>query len=123
MKGSRILAGIVAVLALVGLAARADAQAYHRWYLAEGAANAFFNETILIGNPNAATARVTIRLLPEGQPPHTPITFDVRCSTGPILIPVASSPASRRRVYHRPRRNDWGTSSQPARHRTGARSG
>ena len=41
MKGSRIDAGIVAVLALVGLVGRAEAQAYRRWYLAEGAANSF----------------------------------------------------------------------------------
>src|SRR4029079_2224953 len=27
--------------------------------------------------PNATAAHVTIRLLPEGQPPHAPITFDV----------------------------------------------
>ena len=75
MKGSRIVAAIVAVLALVGVVASAEAQAYRRWYLAEGAANAFFNDTILIGNPNATAANVTIRLLPEGQPPFTPQTL------------------------------------------------
>ncbi len=79
MKGSRIVAAIVAVLALVGIVGSAEAQAYRRWYLAEGAANTFFNETILIGNPNATAANVTIRLLPEGQPPFD--AADVRrCS-------------------------------------------
>ena len=81
MKGSRIVtrivSGMIALFALAGLVTSAEAQAYHRWYLAEGAANTFFNETILIGNPNATAAHVTIRLLPEGQPPHAPITFDV----------------------------------------------
>lgn len=71
--GSRIVAGIVAVAALIGVTVvDAEAQAYRRWYLAEGAANTFFNETILIGNPNATAANVTIRLLPEGQPPLAP---------------------------------------------------
>ena len=64
MKGSRIVAGIIVVLAMAGIVASAEAQGYRRWYLAEGAANTFFNETILIGNPNAAPANVTIRLLP-----------------------------------------------------------
>jgi lysophospholipase L1-like esterase len=77
MKGSRIVAGIVAVLALMGLAGRAEAQNYRRWYLAEGAANTFFNETILIGNPNATAANITIRLLPQDQPPLTPIAIVV----------------------------------------------
>ncbi len=77
MKGSRIVAGMVAVLALVGVVASAEAQAYRRWYLAEGAANGFFNDTILIGNPNATAANVTIRLLPQGQPPFTPQTLVV----------------------------------------------
>ncbi|MEO5821669.1 MAG: GDSL-type esterase/lipase family protein [Vicinamibacteraceae bacterium] len=70
--GSRIVAGIVAAVALLGIAAGAEAQAYRRWYLAEGAANTFFNDFILIGNPNSTAANVTIRLLPEGQPPFAP---------------------------------------------------
>ena len=77
MKGSRIVAAMVAVLALVGIVGSAEAQAYRRWYLAEGAANTFFNETILIGNPNAAPANVTIRLLPEFGPAVTVPTFQV----------------------------------------------
>ena len=56
MRGSRIVAGIVVALALIGMARSAEAQAYRRWYLAEGAANGFFNDTILIGNPNATAA-------------------------------------------------------------------
>jgi len=65
MKGSRIVmrivTGMVVVLALVGVVASAEAQAYRRWYLAEGAANTFFNDTILIGNPNATAANVLRR--------------------------------------------------------------
>ena len=86
MKGSRIVAAMVAVLALVGLVGRAEAQAYRRWYLAEGAANTFFNETILIGNPNATAANVTIRLLPEGQPPFTPQTLVVQPTSRATFI-------------------------------------
>jgi lysophospholipase L1-like esterase len=72
--GSRIVATVaLALLSAGGLAQDADAQTYRRWYLAEGAANTFFNDTILIGNPNATAANVTIRLLPEGQPPLDPI--------------------------------------------------
>ena len=83
---------VVAFAALVAGARPAEAQNYRRWYLAEGAANTFFNETILIGNPNATVANVTIRLLPEGQPPFTPqqivvpatsrYTFNVNGVTG-----------------------------------------
>ncbi len=83
--GSRIVkqlvTGMVAALALIGAVTTAEAQAYRRWYLAEGAANTFFNESILIGNPNAAAANVTIRLLPEGPPPLAPI---------PIVVPATS---------------------------------
>jgi lysophospholipase L1-like esterase len=76
--GSRIVATLVLALTLAGILPRtAAAQAYHRWYLAEGAANTFFNETISIGNPAATPAAVTITLLPEGQPPHAPIPFTV----------------------------------------------
>jgi lysophospholipase L1-like esterase len=68
--GSRIAATLGLALTLaVGLIGDAEAQAYRRWYLAEGAANTFFNDTILIGNPSSTPANVTIRLLPEGQPP------------------------------------------------------
>ncbi len=49
----------------------AEAQAHRRWLLAEGAANDFFDEEILIGNPNATAANVTITLLPEVFPGET----------------------------------------------------
>src|SRR5688500_20187420 len=76
--GSRIVATLALALTLAaGLAQDAEAQAYRRWYRAEGAANTFFNDFILIGNPNSTAANVTVRLLPEGQPPHDPITFPV----------------------------------------------
>jgi lysophospholipase L1-like esterase len=83
--GSRIVkqlvAGMVAVLAVLGTVTTAEAQAYRRWYLAEGAANTFFNETILIGNPSATPANVTIQLLPEGQPPLAPIPIVVAATS------------------------------------------
>jgi lysophospholipase L1-like esterase len=85
--GSRIAATLALALTLVGgLATTADAQAYRRWYLAEGAANTFFNETILIGNPSATDANVTIRLLPEGQPPFTPQTLVVKATSRATFI-------------------------------------
>jgi lysophospholipase L1-like esterase len=78
MISGKVLAALAAAIAgIAAVAAPAEAQTYRRWYLAEGAANGFFNETILIGNPNAAEAHVTIRLLPEGQPPFTPQTLTV----------------------------------------------
>jgi lysophospholipase L1-like esterase len=73
---ARAIAVALVVWLLAGLGV-AEAQSYRRWYLAEGAANGFFNETILIGNPNATAANVTIRLLPEGALPLTPITIQV----------------------------------------------
>jgi len=78
IRGTRLVAALAAAaLGLVAGATPAVAQTYRRWYLAEGAANGFFNETILIGNPNAAEAHVTIRLLPQGQPPFAPQTLTV----------------------------------------------
>jgi hypothetical protein len=55
--------------------ASAQAQTYRSWILAEGAANSFFDEEILIGNPNATPANVTITLLPEsgGIPIQQPV--------------------------------------------------
>ena len=95
MKRMRSAAGAIAAVMVAWLLAGlgvAEAQNYRRWYLAEGAANAFFNETILIGNPNPTVANVTIRLLPEAAAPMAPIaiqvgatsryTFDVNAVTG-----------------------------------------
>ncbi len=50
---------------------------YTYWILAEGAANSFFDEEILIGNPNASPASVKITLLPEGGAPVVVPTFQV----------------------------------------------
>ncbi|MPY89703.1 MAG: hypothetical protein GEU99_17495 [Luteitalea sp.] len=50
---------------------------YLHWYLAEGAQNAVFDEEILIANPNAENAQVTVTLLPEpgaGTETTVPIT-------------------------------------------------
>jgi lysophospholipase L1-like esterase len=74
---SRIVGLIVALAACAAVVPDAQAQTYRRWYLAEGAANGFFNDTILIGNPSDTAAQVTIRLLPEGQPPFAPQTIAV----------------------------------------------
>ncbi len=56
------------------------AQSYTRWLLAEGAANAFFEEEILIANPNAATAQVRITFLLPSAPPITD-TFTMAASS------------------------------------------
>jgi lysophospholipase L1-like esterase len=75
--GSRVWAALLGAACLLAAAEPAAAQNYRRWYLAEGAANTFFGDAILIGNPGATAANVTIRLLPEGQPPFTPQTITV----------------------------------------------
>lgn len=57
-------------LLVLGLAAPASAQtvppAQSTWYLAEGATNAFFEEDILIGNPNASAADIKVTYLRAG---------------------------------------------------------
>jgi lysophospholipase L1-like esterase len=75
--GKRLAVLLTGAACLLAAAEPAAAQTYRRWYLAEGAANTFFNDTILIGNPSATDAAVTIRLLPEGQPPATPVQITV----------------------------------------------
>lgn len=55
----------------------ADPVKYTYWILAEGAANDFFDEDIVIGNPNAEIAAVTITLLPEGGAPIDVPPFNV----------------------------------------------
>src|SRR5215510_2903034 len=78
IRGKCLAAALAAAfVGIAALAAPAAAQNYRKWYLAEGAANGFFNETIAIGNPNPTPASVTIRLLPEGQPPFAPQTLTV----------------------------------------------
>ena len=76
--------GILAILlVLVPKQAHGHTQAYRRWILAEGAANEFFDEAILIGNPNGTAANVRITLLPEvfpgeaNPPPPVPVNIDV----------------------------------------------
>jgi lysophospholipase L1-like esterase len=58
---------------------------YTYWILAEGAANDFFDEEIVIGNPNAAPAQVKITLLPE--------------NAAKIDVPVFSIAASSRHTF------------------------
>src|SRR6185369_5615701 len=62
-----------------------------RWILAEGAANDFFTEDILIANPNAAAVNVQITLLPQddsGQPGT------------PIVVPAFPVQATSRYTFH-----------------------
>ncbi|HEX6641919.1 MAG TPA: hypothetical protein VF215_12450, partial [Thermoanaerobaculia bacterium] len=47
------------------------------WFLAEGASNSFFEEDILIGNPNTSATQVKITLLPEGGAAIVVPTFSV----------------------------------------------
>lgn len=52
----------------VAASAQTAPPAQTTWYLAEGATNAFFEEEILIGNPNATAADIEITFLPANQP-------------------------------------------------------
>jgi lysophospholipase L1-like esterase len=75
LSPARVLQAMCLMLT-VGLPAASAQTSFKRWILAEGAANIFFDEDIVIGNPNATEANVTITLLPEGAPATTlpPIT-------------------------------------------------
>lgn len=75
-----------AALALLGLAVglagpaaaqHAPAVGDHRtWYLAEGATNGFFQQEILIANPNGGPASVSVSLLrPDGTEVVVPLTI------------------------------------------------
>jgi lysophospholipase L1-like esterase len=55
----------------------AEAQQYQTWFLAEGAQNAFFDEEILIANPNAGLVRVRITYFPQIGTPPLPQEFDM----------------------------------------------
>jgi lysophospholipase L1-like esterase len=67
---------LLCLAALFAASAEAQPPTYRTWVLAEGAANEFFTEEILIGNPNSGAATVEIRLLPENgaAPPLQTIT-------------------------------------------------
>ncbi len=55
--------------------ATARAQGYSRWILAEGADNAFFEEDVLIANPNPTDAQVKLTFFPEvGDPVDRTVT-------------------------------------------------
>jgi lysophospholipase L1-like esterase len=62
-----------------------------RWILAEGAANDFFTEDILIGNPNAASVNVQITLLPQN---------DSGMPGTPIVVPAFPVLATSRYTFH-----------------------
>jgi hypothetical protein len=51
------------------------------WFLAEGASNSFFEEDILIGNPNNAPTQVRLTLLPEGAAAIVVPTFSVAATS------------------------------------------
>jgi lysophospholipase L1-like esterase len=59
-----LLALLLVTISSAPAAAQAPADYLH-WYLAEGAQNAVFDEEILISNPTAENAQVTVTLLPE----------------------------------------------------------
>ena len=69
------------ILASSRLAEAQPPAKYTYWILAEGAANDFFDEDIVIGNPNAAAAQVKITLLPENASPIVVPTFTVGASS------------------------------------------
>jgi lysophospholipase L1-like esterase len=73
------------ILAAPRLAEAQPPAKYTYWILAEGAANDFFDEDIVIGNPNAAAARVKITLLPE--------------NAAPIVVPDITVGASSRHTF------------------------
>lgn len=56
---------LLATCLLLASAAPAFTQSASTWFLAEGASNAFFDQDILVANPNTATISVTITLLPD----------------------------------------------------------
>lgn len=73
----RLAAALCLALALPAAAAAAGPD-YRTWYLAEGS-TAFFEQEILIGNPNATDAEVTITyMLPAGQTPPAPQVLAVK---------------------------------------------
>ena len=77
---------VLQALCLVLLAGSRLAEAqppakYTYWILAEGAANEFFDEDIVIGNPNATAAQVKITLLPQDASPIVVPTFTVAASS------------------------------------------
>jgi lysophospholipase L1-like esterase len=68
----------LALAMLLSLAALpAEAQQYQTWFLAEGAQNAFFDEEILIANPNAGLVRVRITYFPQIGTPPPPQEFEM----------------------------------------------
>lgn len=72
MRVSLRLAILVCVTCLCASVAPAGAQSLSKWYLAEGATGTFFEENILIANPNTSSADITITYLRPGG--GTPVT-------------------------------------------------
>src|SRR6185369_13195998 len=94
MKCSLSLVRILQVLCLLGfapIAAQAAPPVPTKWILAEGAANDFFTEDILIGNPNGAAVNVQITLLPQS---------DSGLPGTPIVVPAFPVAATSRYTFH-----------------------
>jgi len=72
MRVSLRLAILVCVTCLCASVAPVGAQSLSKWYLAEGATGTFFEENILIANPNTSSADITITYLRPGG--GTPVT-------------------------------------------------
>lgn len=82
---------VLASLLDAGSAAAQTWPEYTRWILAEGAANHFFDEDIVIANPGPDLAQVTVRLRPGLEPGETEAPPEA-------VITVAVPPHSRRTV-------------------------
>lgn len=61
-KSSFVLAAALALQVLAPMPATAQ---YTKWYLAEGATTSFFEDEILVANPNASPVTLTLTFLPE----------------------------------------------------------
>jgi lysophospholipase L1-like esterase len=79
--GKVLQALCLVILAGARLAEAQPPAKYTYWILAEGAANDFFDEDIVIGNPNAAPAQVKITLLPQDAAPIVVPTFTIAASS------------------------------------------
>jgi lysophospholipase L1-like esterase len=74
---------LAALLAMLAPTGEASAQAFRKWYLAEGATglSADFVEEILIANPGPKDTRVRITFLPTSGPPPAPHELTVKASS------------------------------------------
>ena len=99
----RLVAALCLALALPGLAA---AQDYKKWYLAEGSTG-FFEQEILIGNPNGAEATVQVSRFgmivksPNGYPMLSPFLSVIKAALAQMkgfMVEFGMTPSSRSRI-------------------------